>query len=345
LEATDSAMESLRIVIAAPSFDNTLPHAREEDINRIREVNPGVEVVDVSSLVAAEIHKDYSNKDNLNKMLARADVVFGMILPRNLASRSPGLKWVQMMSAGVDRLMETDIWGSKVIITGVSGIHAVPIGEFVLGLMLMFAKDMPRCFRMQEKHEWRRSRPSLLHNKTVGIIGLGHIGGEIARLSKSFGMSVIATKRSVSKRGRLKNVDLLLPRPELSELLKQSDFVVLSVPLTSDTNRIIGEQEIRLMKPNARIINIGRGELIDEDALIQALDQGTIAGAGLDVTAIEPLPPESRLWDMENVILSPHISGGMEDYMGRATDLFCDNIRRFLAGRQMRNVVQRRRGY
>jgi phosphoglycerate dehydrogenase-like enzyme len=338
-------MESLYVVVATPSFDKTLPYASEKDLRLIREVDPIVEVVDASPLVMAEIHNSNSGKDKLDYILARADIIFGLKLPRNLASRAPNLKWVQMMSAGVDQLRHTDLWHSKVIITGVSGIHAAPIGEFVLELMLMFAKDALRCFRMKELHQWQRFRPSLLRQKTVGIVGLGHIGKEVARLSKSFGMKVIATKRSAKGRGRLKDVDILLAPSQMGELLTGSDYVVLSLPLTSETRHIIGEAEFRHMKPNARIINIGRGELIDEKALIKALDEGQIAGAGLDVTEVEPLPKDSRLWDMENVILSPHVSGGMENYMGQATELFCDNIRRFIEGRKLRNVVHKGRGY
>jgi phosphoglycerate dehydrogenase-like enzyme len=158
-------------------------------------------------------------------------------------------------------------------------------------------------------------------------------------------MRVVATRRSAQKTGSAKNVDVLLPSSQMKELLVQSDYVVLSVPLTEETRHIMGEPELGLMRPSAHIINIGRGELIDEPALVRALNQGRIAGAGLDVTAIEPLPQDSPLWDMKNVILSPHVSGGMEDYMGKATNLFCDNLGRYLQGRRLRNVIRRQRGY
>jgi len=338
-------MEQLHVVIAAPSFDKTLPHADEEHIRLIGDVSPKIEVTDASALVTAGLRGDDSGKEKLDRILATADVVFGLVLPKDLLLRAPRLKWLQMMSAGVDRLRDTDIWRSNVIITGVSGIHADPIGEFVLGFMLMFAKDMARCFSMKQHRQWQRYRPSLLRGKTVGIVGLGHIGREVARLSKSFGMTVIATGRSVRQTRRARNVDLLLPQAQMKEMLERSDYVVLSVPLTPETRHIIGHEELSSMKRGARIINIGRGELIDEEALIRALDEGRIAGAGLDVTAIEPLPEGSRLWDMENVILSPHVSGGMEDYMSRATELFCDNIRRYLEGRRLRNIIDRKKGY
>jgi D-2-hydroxyacid dehydrogenase (NADP+) len=338
-------MESLNVVVITPVFSGAIPHADKEILRCISEVSPNIIVKDASALTSAEFQGDNSQKDKLDNILAGADVIFGLMLTKDVLSRAPKLKWLQMMSAGVDRLRDTEIWRSKVTITGVSGIHASPIGEFVLGLMLMFAKDMPRCFRMKQNHEWQRYLPRLLYGKTVGIAGLGHIGSEVARLSKAFGMKVIATRRSVKKAGKARNVDLLLPQARMKEMLAESDFVVLSVPLTPETRHIIGRAELKAMKPSAYIINIGRGSLIDEEALIRALDEKKIAGAGLDVTATEPLPEESRLWEMDNVILSPHVSGGMEDYMGRATALFCENLKRYLAGKRLVNVVDRTKGY
>jgi D-2-hydroxyacid dehydrogenase (NADP+) len=338
-------MNSLNVVVAAPAFDESLPHADDETLRRIANVSSKVRVTDASAPMMAEIRGEVTEKEKLDRILAEAEVIFGLLLPRNLLSRAPKLEWIQMMSAGVDRLRETDIWQTGVTITGVSGIHASPIGEFVLGLMLMFAKGMTQSLVLKQKHEWRRYMPTLLRDKTVGIVGLGHIGSEVARLSKVFGMKVIATRRSARKSGKAKNVDALLPSSQMEEILAESDYVVLCLPLTSETRHIIGENEFRSMKPGSRIINIGRGDLIDEEALIRALDEKRIAGAGLDVTAIEPLPPDSPLWDMENVILSPHVSGGMEGYMAEATELFCDNIRRYLEGKRLRNVIGRKKGY
>jgi phosphoglycerate dehydrogenase-like enzyme len=187
--------------------------------------------------------------------------------------------------------------------------------------------------------------PTVLRGKTVGIIGLGHIGREVARLSKAFGMNVIATRRSATRTSRARYVDRLLPSKQMPSLLEESDFVVISVPHTPETHHLIGEKELGMMKPAAYIINIARGGIIDEEALIRALDEKRIAGAGLDVTEREPLPADSRLWDFDNVILSPHVSGGQENYVARATELFCDNLRRYLAGKKLRNVIDRKRGY
>jgi len=338
-------MESLNVLVVTPAFDRSMPFADEECLRRIGLVSPKINVKDGAALAVAELRGDNSGKEKLDALLAWTDVIFGFIVPGNIIARAPKLKWVQMTSAGVDRLRDTEIWRSRVTITGVSGIHATPIGEFVLGLMLMFAKGAPLCFQMKQKRQWQRYMPHALRSKTLGIIGLGHIGSEVARLSKAFGMRVVATRRSAKQAGKAKNVDMLLPQKKMRQLLAESDYVVLTLPLTPETHHIIGEAELKAMKSSAYIINIGRGRLIDEEALIRALDEKWIAGAGLDVTATEPLPKESRLWDFDNVILSPHVAGGMEDYMMRATELFCENLRRYLNGKRLRNVIDRKKGY
>jgi phosphoglycerate dehydrogenase-like enzyme len=338
-------MKPLNVLVVTPAFDRSLPRADEASLRQIASVSPEINVRDGSQLVAAEFRGDMSGKEELDALLAETEVIYGLIPPRDLLTRAPRLKWLQMMSAGVDRLRDTEIWRSDITITGVSGIHAVPIGEFVLELMLMFAKKAPDCFQMKGKREWRRYMPTVLHGKTLGIVGLGHIGRETARLAKAFGMKVIATRRSAKKAGRARYVDRLLPAAQLPALLAESDFVAICVPLTQNTLKLIGEKELRAMKPTAYIINIARGGIIDEEALIKALDEKRIAGAGLDVTATEPLPAESRLWDFDNVILSPHVSGGMEEYVARATDLFCDNLGRYIAGKRLRNVIDRKKGY
>ena len=176
-------------------------------------------------------------------------------------------------------------------------------------------------------------------------MGLGPIGREAARLAKAFGMRVLATRRSAKRVGRARYVDIMLPASQLRQLLADSDFVVLALPLTPETNRLIGEEELQTMKPTAYLINIARGDIVDEAALVRALDEHWIAGAGLDVFATEPLPANSRLWEFPNVIFSPHIAGGMEDYDARATEVFLENLRRYLNGKQLLNVVDKRKGY
>jgi phosphoglycerate dehydrogenase-like enzyme len=338
-------MESLNVLVVTPSFDKGLPHAEEEILRRIRSVSPRIRVNDGSVLVFAELRGDESKKAELDALLADTEVIFGFVPPKNVMARAPKLKWMQATSAGVDRHQGTEIWKSNVILTGVSGIHATPISEFVLGQMLMFAKSTPLSFKMKQTREWQRYMVHTLRNRTVGIIGLGHIGREVARLAKAFGMKVIATRRSAKQAGKARNVDLLFPTNRMKELLAESDYVVLTLPLTPETRHIIGEAEFKAMKSTACIINIGRGSLIDQEALIRALEAKQIAGAGLDVVTPEPLPRESRLWDFDNVILSPHISGGMEDYMIHATELFCENLKRYLNGKKLLNVIDKNKGY
>jgi D-2-hydroxyacid dehydrogenase (NADP+) len=338
-------MKTLHVLAVTPAFDTSAPHADRECLRLIRAVDPKISVKDAAALAAAELRGNNSKKKELDALLSWADVIFGLRLPPDTIARAPKLKWIQAISAGVDHLTGTDVWQSRVILTGVSGIHATPIGEFVLGLMLMFAKNACLSFEMMKMRAWRRYPTSTIRDKTVGIVGLGHIGKEVARLSKAFGMKVLATRRSIRKSGKSRNVDLLLPHTRMRQMLSLSDYVVLSVPLTAETRHIIGDAELRSMKRTAYLINIGRGSLVDEDALIRALEEKRIAGAGLDVTYKEPLPKESRLWDFDNVILSPHISGGREDYMLHATELFCENLRRYVRGKRLLNVIDRGRGY
>ena len=338
-------MESINVLVIAPAFDESLPSSSDELIKQISCVSSKLNVIDGSIPAMAEFRNKPDGKEEFNALLAEAEVIYGLFLPRDMVARAPRLKWVQTMSAGVDRFASMDIWESPVILTGVSGIHATPISEFVLAFMLMFVKQAPLIVRSQIKHEWARFMPTGLRDKTVGIVGLGNIGREVARLSKAFGMKVIATRRSAGPSSRARYVDKLLPNRQLKQLLGESDFVVIATPLTPETTGLIRADELKAMKSSAYIINIGRGGIIDEEALIRALDEKKIAGAGLDVTATEPLPPDSRLWDFDNVILSPHVSGGMEDYMQRATDLFCDNLNRYINGKKLINIVNTKRGY
>ena len=338
-------MEKLNVLVIVPAFASSAPHVDEDIMRRIRNVSPKIRATDGSAAAYGDSRGDDKAKKELDVLLADADVIFGLFLTQPLLTRSPKLKWVQTMSAGVDRFAGTDIWQSPVTLTGVSGIHATPIGEYVLMIMLMFAKKAPIYFEMKEKHEWARFAPAVLRGQTAGIVGLGSIGREVARLADAFGMRVIATRRSAKDTSRARHVDKLFAAAQLHELLAESDYVAVTLPLTLETRGVIGEAELNAMKPTGYIINIGRGGLIDEEALIKALKEERIAGAGLDVTSVEPLPPDSPLWDLDNVIISPHISGGMEDYIARATDVFCKNLDRYLNGKRLINVIDKKKGY
>ncbi len=312
---------------------------------RIASVSPTLETVDASPFHNAEQEGDFSRKDEFDKILAGADIVYGLLPPKDLVKRAPKLKWVQTVLAGVDQEIYEEIFSSPVIVTNTSGMHGVQIMELVFTMMLMFSKRSPFSLKMQEEKRWERFIPALLSGKTVGIVGLGNIGKEIARMAKAYGMTVMGTRRSLKQPTKTRNVDRLLPSAQMEELLRQSDFVVLAVPSTADTVGLIGRKELQAMRSSAFLINIARGNVIDEPALVEALRSGSIAGAGLDTFIEEPLPPDSPLWDLPNVIITPHLAGRLENYYEVATDIFCENLRRFLDGRRLIKLVNKKRGY
>jgi phosphoglycerate dehydrogenase-like enzyme len=337
-------MKTLNIVTVISAARNDFPRIDAALLKQIKGVDPSVKVTDASALAAADRQGDAEATKKLDGLLAEADILVGFITPHDLTRRAPKLKWVQMMSAGVDSLIGSEIWQSDITITGVSGIHATPISEYVLGTMLMFAKQSAQSLRMQQQRQWRRFTPQLLRGQTVGIIGLGHIGREVARLAKAFGMKVLAVDELKGTRPA-RNVDEMIAVNRLTRLLAESDYVVSCVPLTPKTSKMVGVKELKAMKRTAYLINISRGGIIDEDALIQALDDKLIAGAGLDVTVKEPLPTDSRLWEFDNVMLTPHISGGQENYLALGMALFCENLKRYIKGKKLMNLIIRKRGY
>lgn len=290
-----------------------------------------------------------------------AEVVYAITdVPR--PDQAPNLRWVQAHFAGVDHLHDKAIWQSDILITSASGVHTTNIGQYVLAQMLAWANRVPRWLQYQHKAEWPTARwekfvPQELRGSTLGIVGYGSIGREIGRLAKAFGMKVLATKRDAR---HLEDRDFNLPRvgdprgeladriypPEATRsMVAECDFVVIAAPLTPKTHHLFDEEMLRALKPSCFLINIGRGPIIKEEDLVRALKKGWIAGAGLDVFETEPLPAKSPLWQMENVILSPHVSGFTPYYDERVTDLFADNLRRYLAGEPLLNVVNRERGY
>jgi len=317
----------------------------EDSRKMIEDISPDIKLFDLLDLSRRDHKGDAFAKKELDAILAKVDILFGFRLPDNYIARSPNLKWVQVTSAGVDRWLTPDMMACSAVLTNVSGIHAVPISEFVLEMMLMFVKGAPEFFELKQKHQWNRIHVSILHGKTVGVVGLGAIGSEVARLGRAFGMNVVATRRSAKPGQRARYVDTLLPATKLPDLLKQSDFVVIALPLTKETQNSFGEKELNTMKKTAYLINIGRGPIIDEPALIRALKEDRIAGAGLDVFSAEPLPPDNPLWDLKNVIMSHHVSGDRDDYDAQAIGVFTRNLKRFVAGKRLTNIVGKERGY
>jgi phosphoglycerate dehydrogenase-like enzyme len=322
--------------------------------SQIAAVDPRIQVFYAAEQVAAETKRPRGPIDQapdegadveLDSLLREAEVIYGLRFPENILERAPRLKWVQTSSAGVDTLVGTKLWQSDIILTNTSGIHAIPMREHVLGMMLMFVKHAPVYFANKQDRVWEQHIPDQLWGKTLGVVGLGRIGEAIARAAKAFEMRVVATRRHVTEHGRSAVVDTLYPADKLPEMLGESDFVVVTVALTEETRKLIGERELQAMKPTAYIINIARGSVIDEAALTKALKEKWIAGAGLDVFEKEPLPQNSELWTLPNVIITPHVAGLMPDYNARAMEVFCENLRRYLAGQPLINVIDRTRGY
>jgi phosphoglycerate dehydrogenase-like enzyme len=260
-----------------------------------------------------------------------------------LLQRAPRLRWIQSSSSGVGEwVRRLGLVESPVVVTNAAGIHALPLAEFVVFAMLYFAKRWPRMVDEQRAHHWQRCAIDTLDGKTLGIVGLGRVGQHIARMAKPFGLRVIGTRRSGTE---IEPVDRVYPPGELTSVLRESDYLVLIVPLTAETHTLVGAAELREMKPTAVLINISRGTVVDEDALIDALHERRLAGAALDVVAHEPLSPESRLWDLPNVLITPHSMSTAYDENARLVDLFCENLRRYLAHEPLLNEFNKVRGY
>ncbi len=329
----------------------------DAQLERIRAVSPRLVVAQKSVKEGADFADTSALCDG------DEEIFYGMIPPRDL-SRAPHLRWAQLHSAGINHLVNSQhpILQSDVRITTASGIHAVPIGELALALMLALARKIPLMTRQQDRAEWTRDKwraflGTELRGKTLGIVGYGSIGREAARIAKhGFAMRVLALTRSGERRERgycergVGDPEGVLPdawftRAQLLDLLTQSDFVLIAVPLTDETRGMIGERELRAMKSSAFLVNIARGGIVNETALARALQEHWIAGAGLDVFEKEPLPADSALWKLDNVIISPHVAAATPHYDDRMVELFCENLRRYLRDEPLLNLVDFAKGY
>lgn len=305
---------------------------QDEHIAKIKEMDRDIEVVAVS------------DSQEIARHIADADIL--ACSPRDFPpiENAKNLTWVHSFSAGVDRILTPKVKNSDIILSNSSGIHATPIAEHIIGFMLLFTRKFFDTFRKQQQKVWARNEDlTELRDKNVLILGLGRIGTEAARLASCFGARIraidIATKEKPEFVEELKTPD------SLNALLPQADFVVLCLPYSKENYHFFDMEKMKQMKPSAVLINIGRGGVTHEQELIAALQDKTIAGAGLDVTEEEPLPPDSPLWDMKNVVLTPHHSGLSEKYMDRAIDSFCLNLRAFLSGKPLPNLVNKELGY
>ncbi|MBD2615307.1 MAG: D-2-hydroxyacid dehydrogenase [Nostoc sp. ZfuVER08] len=256
---------------------------------------------------------------------------------------APVLRWQQSPSAGVNHILTPNFLQRDIILTNGAGVHAIPISEFVLAFMLYHAKNLRKLQTLQDEHTWVRGVfLEELADATLLIIGTGNIGQAIASRAQAFGVRVWGSRRHPEP---LPHFDKIVGADQWRSLLPEADYVVIATPLTPETVGLIDEAALRSMRPSAYLINIARGAIVDEDALITALREGWIAGAGLDTVATEPLPPQSPLWSLPNAFITPHCSALSPRLRERIAALFIDNLKRYQAGQPLRNVVDKKAGY
>lgn len=306
----------------------------EQDVAQIGAIAPGWSV----------FHG--KNKEALLPHLKEAEIVLGWNRQAAEACLQPDspLRWVQNWGAGVEQL-PLDVFADRgIVLTNASGVHAKPISETIFAMMLAFARKLHLSVRHQVDKRWQSTGElNEIHDKTVAIIGVGAIGEETARLAKAFGMTVLGVRRSAAP---LPAVDEMFDESGLEQVLGRSDYVVNTLPLTDETRHRFGREQFRSMKPSSVYINIGRGGTTDTEALLEALHTGSIAGAGLDVFEEEPLPASSPLWELENVILTPHNAGSTVYYNERIIEIFLQNLGDYIGGKgPRRNVVDLKKQY
>ena len=274
-----------------------------------------------------------------------ADAMIGRITPQLLA-QARQLRWVQASSAGLERYMFPELAQSDVILSNMAGIYSDQIADHAITFVLMFARCMNSYLRYQIAHTWGPSLPVLhVADQTLGVVGLGGIGKEVARRGRMLGMRVLAV--DAKPQPKPDDVDELMDQARLDDLLSEADFVVLCVPHTPDTVKLITKPRLQRMKPTAYLINISRGIVVDLADLTWALQAGVIAGAGLDVFEMEPLPGDHPLWDMENVLITPHMASNATSphITARRRALIAENLRRFQDGEPLQNVVDKPRWF
>ncbi len=288
-----------------------------------------------------------TDDEALAQALPGADILLGLRLNPDLMPLASSLRWIQTISAGVEKLVSPALVDSDIVITNASGAHAPQISEHILAMLLAFARNLPTAYRAQLNADWDYDTIAggsfELEGKTLGIIGLGDLGDAVAVKARAFGLDILAVRNRPTAKPAY--VDEIFLPAQLPELLSRSDFVVDTLPLTPNTRHMLGAAEFSAMRDTAFFFNAGRGGTVDQEALIFALQSGAIAGAGIDVTDPEPLPPESPLWKMTNVIITPHTSGYSPRVRERFARIFLDNLARFHAGEPLANVVNAAAGY
>jgi phosphoglycerate dehydrogenase-like enzyme len=300
--------------------------------------------LDAAARQAGETIHAYHSPEEAVDLLPQAEILvtFPSRFDREILKACRSLKWLFCMSAGVERLPLAELAAMDVTVTNARGVAGLQIAEQTMGMMIAFSRCLNRCFKNQLQKRWELLPVGELTGQTLCIVGAGSIGREIARKAKSFDMKVIGLKRHAEA---LEHFDEVWSIDRLHEALQQADYTVLITPLTDDTCRLIGAEEFRAMKRSSIFINMSRGDTVDETALIEALRSGSIAGAGLDVFHEEPLPPDNPLWEMENVMITPHNAGMSPHYTARINDLFVASLSCYRQGKPLPNQIDLKRKY
>jgi phosphoglycerate dehydrogenase-like enzyme len=288
---------------------------------------------------------------NLGSAIKDVEVVFNCLLDgyreklEMVLAQSPKLWWVHTWWTGVDNLPLQKFKAADVVLTNARGAYARPLAEFVLGACIYFAKDFPRLIKQQQQRIWDRFESQLLFGKTVGIFGYGEAGRYTAEALSGLGVKILACRRNPLRSEGDQLLAQLYAPEKLQEMASLSDYLVVSAPLTPQTRGIIDAELLAAMKSSAVLINIGRGQIVCEAALTDALKKKTLRGAALDVTAVEPLPASSPLWEMENVLLSPHCADRYPGWQDRPVEMFIENCNQILSGKKLKYVVDLDAGY
>ena len=306
---------------------------------KLRHEFSGIEVVQRNSYEGIETE------------LRDAEVMFTLSLRAEQFAAAPNLRWIHAPTAAVHQFMFPELIGSNVMLTNSTEVHGPVVAEHVMALIFALAKKIPQAAVLQQKKVWGQEtiwnyghHPKEIAGAVLGLIGVGSIGRRVAKMASALGMRVIAVREHVEK-GRPEGVETVFPPSQIDQLLLESDYVVLAAPLLPATTRLMNASRLSKMKPDGFLINVGRGPQVDELALAEALRSRRLAGAALDVFEHEPLPSGSPLWDVDNLLITPHTAGLTEKLWDRHYELFSENLQRYLARQPLRYVVDKHRGY
>ncbi len=304
-------------------------------IAQIADAAPGAEIVD-------------AGQERVAELLPSADLYCGhakVPVPWDEVVRRGKLRWIQSSAAGLDHCLAPSVVASDIIVTSASGVLANQVADHTMALLAGVLRDLPTFFRAQAKREFIRRPTRDLHGARIGIIGLGRNGRRLAEVLSVFRTTIIATDWWAAEMERPRQVMKVLPANAVDDLLPQVDILILAAPLTEHTRKMIDRRRLALLPPGAILINVARGQLVVTEDLVEALESGHLGGAAVDVTDPEPLPPESRLWDLPNVIITPHVGGQAASRIDDMTNFFCANLRRYIGGEALVNLVDKQLGF